>query len=153
MGTQEACTGILTFGCNSSLPIISSSSGWSPLPQCHSRADSPAFTQSLCSAPTRENLGALELLTLQTPSEKRCLTLQTQKHSTKTFSWLSSPASSTSDPHGNLTIEQLLRGAREMLALPSLGAEHCPRSHTQFGNLGLGQVLCIRMAESSEIVS
>lgn len=76
----------------------------------------------------------LELLTLQTPSEKWCLTLQTQKHSTKTFSWLSSPASPTSDPHGNLTIEQLLRGAREVLALPSLGAEHCPRSHTH--NLG-----------------
>lgn len=36
---------------------------------------------------------------LQTPSEKQCPTLQTQKHSTKTFSWLSSPASPTSDPH------------------------------------------------------
>lgn len=95
------------------------------VPTCHSRAVSPAPTPGLC----------LELLTVQTPSEKWCLTLQTQKHNTKTFfSWLSSPASPTSDPHGNLTTEQLLHGAREMLALPSLGAEHHPRSHTH--NLG-----------------
>lgn len=71
----------------------------------------------------------LELLTLQTPSEKRCLTLQTQKHSTKTFSWPSSPASPTSDPHGNLTIEQLLRGAREMWHFPALELNTVP-GHT-----------------------
>lgn len=44
------------------------------------------------------------------------------------------------------------RNSWEMLALPSLGAEHPGHTHN-LGILGLGQVLCIRMAESSEIVS
>lgn len=100
--------------------------------QCHSRALSPAPTPGLCSAPSREkpNLGASHLAgtlrkVLPDPPDT--------KHSTKPFSF-SSPASPTSAPHGNPTTEQLLCGAREMLALPSLGAEHHPRSHTH--NLG-----------------
>lgn len=43
-------------------------------------------------------------------------------------------------------------GDREMLALPSPGAEHPGHTHS-LGILGLDQILCIRMAESSEIVS
>lgn len=122
------------------------------LPQGHSRADQPCTSQGLRSAPTRENprLGASNLAdtlrkAMPDPPDTKA------QHKNLLLALLSCQAHP--DPHGNLTTEQLLRGDREMLALPSLGAEHCPRSHTQFGNFRLSQVLCIRMAESSEIVS
>lgn len=107
------------------------------LPQCRSRAEAlhPLKGSSLL-PPGKTQV--LEPLTLQTPSEKWCLTLQTQKHSTKNLP----PALLSCQPH--LWSPQKSH-PREMLALPSLRAERGPRSHTQFRNLGLGQVLCIRL--------
>lgn len=108
-----------------------------------SRAQGPAPKDSALLPQGKGKTHTLELLTLQTPSEKRCLTLQTQKPSPGS-PVLPAPPLIPMETHHRTAVH----GAREMLA-----PEHCPRSHTQSGNLGLGHVLCIRMAESSEIVS
>lgn len=113
----------------------------------HSRADSPAPTQGLCSAPTRENPTA------------------------RSFSPCRHPQKSDARPSRHKSTAQKPSGSPLLPAPPLIPTEispqnsccvgpgRCwsqvtgPRSHTQLGNLGLGQVLCLRMAESSEIVS
>lgn len=124
------------------------------VPTCHSRAVSPAPTPGLCSAPSRENphLGA--------------------SHRADTLRKVMPDPPDTKAQHKNLLLLALLS------CQPHLWSPWKPHhrraaawgqgdagtsqpwswtssqvTHTQFGNLGLGQVLCIRMAESSEIIS
>lgn len=98
LGTQEGRTGIPTSGCNSSLPITSSSSGWSP------PAPVPQQSSEPCSHP-RTLLCSHREKGKPTPwSSSPCRHPQKampDPPDTKTFSWLSCPASPTSDPHGN----------------------------------------------------
>lgn len=63
VGTQEGCMGIPTFGCNSSPPTISSSSGWSKAAPVELTALQPLKGSALLPPGKRENphLGASHL--------------------------------------------------------------------------------------------
>lgn len=119
------------------------------LPQRHSRAESPAPTQGLCSAPTRENpnLGAPHLAdtlrkVMPDPPDTKA------QH--KNLPLLPAPPliPMEASPQNSCCV-----GPGRCCHFPALELNNVPGHTHNFGNLGLGQDLCIRMAESSEVIS